>query len=772
MSAVKITPNLFLHSAELNRLVKFLDTDGFRLLLTQQSASFGLVKTDPLTNFRMESGTAQGTLRLKAPSFAVNSNGQVLTQASFDNLSVPSDGQWYWVKIGYQSSPNEEGTVSVDNVGNLTGLDTRFTDVLRGQPNFASVISFPDSAANTQRYEVVQVLSDAQAILAGGAIFQAEGNLKYKVVGTFNPDYVPPVASQDIFQYDGCNLELVPELALNTAPNKLAGLEFYLARVRYDGAAVSIQDKRTEFWTERGTAELTRLDRSLNPLVGVEAIKWADDFSTRTDNLVEMGWGLRSDNWTTDPILNRLTLIGGSGGRFKSTATFTDGDFDGWRVYAVDGTYTRVLNSQKTGSQINLTLEVLNPDTYAAGDLLSVVPDCEEVEFFFGHDSDEDASTLLDKNYSFPVSAGFGRCEVLVPADKYYYVVKYRTKQLNTYTPWVFLPEDKVGYFAESSFDADGVLYTDPKKVTKRPYAPNVRLSGYVLLISSPTSFRHFTQKIDLGDLLGVNVRSFDNSNPVTELVVGVDKQHQIFTGSIGLTVDNAVALSKVGAREGNVFYISFASSVNAGDYKIGLYSGYNNAGSTGKKLKVLSRSEVDYMGIPNRQVAVKCVFSGTEWFLTTLETDPSRLGRIEQFFDISRSDFDDTGKGIGEEVLGYRLCTELAGKFIVGMDPAYFLDSTAAIAGDYSEIGNQGGEAEITLTVDELPEIDPTGGNKQARFAVLDGRSTQDTDLDDSADEPNLLKTLEVEKVGGGKAHENRPPYYTLAYLQRVPYN
>jgi hypothetical protein len=776
MGQLKITENLFLHSAELNRLISFLDADGFRKLFTLGSASFGLVKDNPLVNFRLESGTAQGTLRLRTPSYAVNSDGNILTLAPFDNLPVDNGGAWFWAKISYQPTPNEVGTVSVDEQGNLSGVDTRFTDVLRGQPNFASVISFPDSQGNVQNYEVVQVLSDTQAILAGGAIYQAEAGMSYKVVGTFNPDFVPPLAVQDIFQYDGCKLELVPEITDNEAPQKLDGLEFYLARVRNDGAAVAIHDKRSEFWVEKGVAELQRLDREPNPLIGVEAIKWADDYSTRTDNLCIVGWGFRSDNWTTDPILNRLTLIGGNGGTFKSTATFVDGQFDGWRVYAADGTFTRVLSSQKTGTQINLTLEVLNPDKYTVGDLLTVVPDCEEVEVHFSHDTDDnDKSTLLDKVYTFPVQAGVGRCDVLVPADRYYYVMQYRTRQLNTYSPLRFLPGDPIGYYNETSFDADGVLYTDPAKVKQLAYRPNARNSGYVLFVSSPASFRHFTQKIDLGDLLGVNVRSFDNSNPVTQLVVGVDKQHQIFTGSIGLTVDNAVALSKVGAREGNVFYISFASSVNAGDYKIGVYSGYNNAGSTGKKLKVLSRTEVDYMGIPNRQVAVKCVYSGSEWFLTTLETDPSHLGRIEPFFDLSRSDFDEDGKGIGEEVLGYRLCTELAGKFIVGMDPTYFLDPTTDSDGDYAEIGKQGGSEEVTLTIEEIPEIDVTGNNLQARLSVVDGQSTGDFDgdqIDDSPTEPNLYKALEVQKPGGGKPHENRPPYYTVAYLQRVPYS
>ena len=40
---------------------------------------------------------------------------------------------------------------------------------------------------------------------------------------------------------------------------------------------------------------------------------------------------------------------------------------------------------------------------------------------------------------------------------------------------------------------------------------------------------------------------------------------------------------------------------------------------------------------------------------------------------------------------------------------------------------------------------------------------------LDTTAHEPSLLNVQEIQPAGGNQAHENRPPYYALAYIMKL---
>ena len=50
--------------------------------------------------------------------------------------------KWYWLKVTYKQSPIEVGTITIGgNTGGLMkGIGTKFTETLRGQPNFPSKI--------------------------------------------------------------------------------------------------------------------------------------------------------------------------------------------------------------------------------------------------------------------------------------------------------------------------------------------------------------------------------------------------------------------------------------------------------------------------------------------------------------------------------------------------------------------------------------------------------------------------------------------------------
>ena len=96
----------------------------------------------------------------------------------------------------------------------------------------------------------------------------------------------------------------------------------------------------------------------------------------------------------------------------------------------------------------------------------------------------------------------------------------------------------------------------------------------------------------------------------------------------------------------------------------------------------------------------------------------------------------------------------DLRGKFVVGYNSA---------DPDYNTCGKMGGEKQHTLTISEMPSHDhgyglyEKGSGDQGRYS---GKSNND------ADEKGEYKTT---KSGGGKPHENRPPYYVVAFIIKI---
>ena len=118
----------------------------------------------------------------------------------------------------------------------------------------------------------------------------------------------------------------------------------------------------------------------------------------------------------------------------------------------------------------------------------------------------------------------------------------------------------------------------------------------------------------------------------------------------------------------------------------------------------------------------------------------------------------------------GYFNLPDLRGRFIAGYAGSYDTD--------YYTIGRKGGEKRHTLTVSEMPshqhymkdyyypEAYSTGGisgnEQQSGMIAGSGKSDSDNGY-------LYYKNHYTESSGGGSAHENRPPYYTLAYIIRV---
>lgn len=254
MAYLKFTPDLFLGKQELNKFQNFI-LDRQKLLIKLEGKTWGIVKNGSNVagnNFLVAVGTSAGTVKIANKSYAIDSDANIITKRVEDNIAIPDNSVYYWMRISYQETTIEEGVVNIDGSGNLTGTSTKFTEVLRGLPDAPSKIKFSGSTLNLNEYEVVDVVSDTTVVLSGN--FSAESNIRYMVVGTFTPGQSILEANKFPFVNDGCLLELVAETLVDTAPAKSPGMEtkqFYIARVRNVGGTVSVVDKRTEFFTYR-----------------------------------------------------------------------------------------------------------------------------------------------------------------------------------------------------------------------------------------------------------------------------------------------------------------------------------------------------------------------------------------------------------------------------------------------------------------------------------------------------------------------------------------
>lgn len=117
----------------------------------------------------------------------------------------------------------------------------------------------------------------------------------------------------------------------------------------------------------------------------------------------------------------------------------------------------------------------------------------------------------------------------------------------------------------------------------------------------------------------------------------------------------------------------------------------------------------------------------------------------------------------------GYFRLPDLRGRFLVGYNVS---------DGDYSSFGKVGGEKQHSLTSSEMPshshqfrdyyyiEAHSTGGLSGNEYIGWNASGSGDTDGDNKY---LYYKNHNTDSNGSGYAHENRPPYYVLAYIMRV---
>lgn len=125
----------------------------------------------------------------------------------------------------------------------------------------------------------------------------------------------------------------------------------------------------------------------------------------------------------------------------------------------------------------------------------------------------------------------------------------------------------------------------------------------------------------------------------------------------------------------------------------------------------------------------------------------------------VSIAEYPELYKAIGDKYntastkAGYISVPDLRGRFVVGVDPN---------DPDYSSIGNTGGEKRHQLTVNEMP----SHTHSYDRIRI---ETRKWGDNADNRTHPFYDLGAQTGSTGGNQPHENRPPYYVLAYVMKV---
>jgi microcystin-dependent protein len=139
----------------------------------------------------------------------------------------------------------------------------------------------------------------------------------------------------------------------------------------------------------------------------------------------------------------------------------------------------------------------------------------------------------------------------------------------------------------------------------------------------------------------------------------------------------------------------------------------------------------------------------------------------------------------------GTNFTPDLRGRFIVGHQPGGATTPTNATAMEvnYGAIGNKGGSNSVTLTAAQIPAhthtMNTAGSHQHSWNYTMErdddntGSSYNEFTKKPAADDPGRYVQYPMaaagdhthtinNNTGGGGAHENRPPYYVLAFIMK----
>ena len=378
MSRLKFSSNLFLEVNELQRFNKFLEEDGWKRAMKAISKNFGIVENASNSYFKVTARSGSNSVIVINAGIAFDSNMDAIVMTDDLELSVGNTGSNRWVILSRAITNEEQGTVSINSDGSLSGIGTEFTKVLRGQPNFPVKIKF-NSTSNNGEYEVVSVTSDTSALLSGSFVNQS--NIKYSVVGTFTPGFQPTEDNKMIYEYDSYNIEVVDS---EDRP-AVSGDEFILAMISFDSiGSMNVSDERIRYMFNNPYVQSDKSDNSTDPLVSllstgvVGGIHAVGSAAAEFELIMEHGYTVIGHEFITTSTSNTFNIIIGQS-NFLGTGNIPDGMFRGWLLVNRANMKYALIDDNS-----NKSLYISNLDTSIildSGNDFIIVPNCNEIEY-------------------------------------------------------------------------------------------------------------------------------------------------------------------------------------------------------------------------------------------------------------------------------------------------------------------------------------------------------------------------------------------------------
>lgn len=380
MSRLKISENLFLEVNELQRLVKFLSDDGYKLAIRSMTKSFGIVENSGNTYFKVTAKAGAANTVTINPGIAFTTALDAIVMERALDMQVLNTGVNRWLILSRAVKNTETGTVSINTDGSLSGTGTEFTKVLRGQPNFPTKVKF-NSTQNAGEYEVVNVISDTSAVLSGS--FVNENNLQYTVIGTFTPGFQPLDENKPIYEYDSYNIRIVD----SADKPAISADEFIIAGISFDSAGgMNISDERiysmfNNPYVQQGGSDEAAFKNPLASLLSVAVIGGINAVNTVSVDLeliVEHGYTITKFELVTTSTTNSFNILAGSS-NYLGTGDIPDGLFNGWLLVN-----RKNMKYAKIDSNANKSLFISNFDTSMILDNNNdfvVVPNFNDMEY-------------------------------------------------------------------------------------------------------------------------------------------------------------------------------------------------------------------------------------------------------------------------------------------------------------------------------------------------------------------------------------------------------